>query len=83
MRNLSMMGLLVALMVAAFAAVAYANIITGTNRDNRLVGTEEKDYIAGWGGQDTIFGKVMAAASPTTLPGAAAPTRSTVVTAAT
>jgi hypothetical protein len=54
LRKLTILAALVAVMVAAFAAVAYADIVTGTNRDDELEGTPRSDQINGLWGDDTI-----------------------------
>jgi hemolysin type calcium-binding protein len=56
-RKLAILTVLVAVMVAAFTTAAYADIVTGTNQDDRLKGTSERDQINGLYGDDTIWGK--------------------------
>lgn len=49
--------LLVILVALAFAPVAQAQVIEGTNSGEVLVGTEFGDKIYGYGGADTLRGK--------------------------
>ena len=58
MKKLTLMGVVVALLVAVFATAAYAKVITGTN-DGRdiLEGTPRADLINGMGGTDELYGK--------------------------
>ena len=52
------MLLVVAMLVAlvAVAGVALAQTLTGNDRDNRLIGSNQRDSISGGGGDDLIKG---------------------------
>lgn len=47
---------LAAVLSMAFAGVAYAALVDGSNRDNTLTGTERSDVIRGHGGNDKLHG---------------------------
>jgi Ca2+-binding RTX toxin-like protein len=47
----------VAIMSALFATAAYADIITGTNREDWLTGTDERDHINALGAHDVLIGR--------------------------
>jgi Ca2+-binding RTX toxin-like protein len=49
--GLSMLGALL------FASVALAETLIGDEADNRLVGSNQADYIGGKGGNDTLYGQ--------------------------
>jgi hypothetical protein len=55
-RKFTLMGMVVALLVAMFATAAYAKIVTGTNDDDRLRGTDKGDQINGLKGNDSLWG---------------------------
>jgi len=42
--------------VVAIGGVALAETLTGDNRDNRLIGSNQRDSISGGGGEDLIKG---------------------------
>ncbi len=52
-----MMAAMVVVLVVTVASVAYAEIVTGTNKDDTLQGTSQADQISGYNGADTIWGK--------------------------
>jgi hypothetical protein len=54
MRRVALMVAAMALMVALFAAVAYAATIEGTNNNETIIETERNDQISGRGGNDDI-----------------------------
>jgi Ca2+-binding RTX toxin-like protein len=54
---MAVLGLGLAGVVMAMATAAHAKIITGTNQDDKLVGTANQDQINGIHGDDIIFGK--------------------------
>ena len=54
MRRVTLMVAAMALMVALFAAVAYAATIEGTNNNEIIIETERNDQISGRGGNDDI-----------------------------
>lgn len=57
MKRTTILLVVVAIMVAAFAGVAVARTITGTSGPDTLIGTREHDVIRGLGGADTINGR--------------------------
>jgi Ca2+-binding RTX toxin-like protein len=57
MRTPTILIILMSVMVVVFAGVALAAVITGNDKDNRLVGTLRDDTIKGKGGDDFINGR--------------------------
>src|ERR687893_3315186 len=57
MKKLMLMAAMFALMVVALAPAAYAKIVTGTNEDDFLRGTDSADEINGLRGDDTLVGR--------------------------
>ena len=57
MRTTTILIALMSVMVVVFAGVALAAVLTGNDKDNRLVGTNRADTIRGKGGDDRINGQ--------------------------
>jgi Ca2+-binding RTX toxin-like protein len=56
MRTTTILIALMSVMVVVFGSVALAKVLTGDDKDNRLVGTQNNDTIKGKGGDDLIRG---------------------------